>query len=485
MNKKLIITEEQYKNLKFFILESTFFDMAEKTIKKGDTITIDTNGKELNFNVISNFTGQIYMDNIDENSEYFGKRVFLTKLSFEDNKNLVMQVAKDDEQKNEEPRRGNTWPKMTLKNVEDINVIRNDELLDGTNYDPNKEKNDIRKTDFIKMLLSLNEGDAIVLKTNGKLEEVVLDFMHKSSGSILFELSESTEDALGNVNITGVEVSTNEDDIEVSENGLLTIKIITYETKGDNMEKNESKIQNIKEYHVIETEEDTEEEKSGEEGEEDNPEIEPENNLDIKKMQQYMQNDPEFKKAFLNYKGKLAPSVWASFANEFKKDSKSSNKGPKSSGLIKVKGILDSYESKKLERFGSNFKKRAKIRFIPLENISIPYKSKGGDVDFILEKGKIYEQENAVYYKGADDSELSKNEFNLKLANNSFEIILKEKSDTPNVYICDVVKLYKVKVKNEQDEEVIQTKKTPPQKDVYIRLINSDGYESDENQKKQ
>ena len=41
MNKKLVITEQQYKNLKFFLLESTFDEMAKKVIKKGDTIILN------------------------------------------------------------------------------------------------------------------------------------------------------------------------------------------------------------------------------------------------------------------------------------------------------------------------------------------------------------------------------------------------------------------------------------------------------------
>jgi len=489
MNKKLIITEEQYINLKFFILESTFFDMAEKTIKKGDTITIDTNGKELNFNVISNFSGQIYMDNIDEKSEYFGKRIFLTKMSFEDNKNLVIQVAKDDEQKNEEPLKGSTWSKMTLKNIEDISVNRNGKLLDNTSDEPNLEEpnldeNKKLKERFLEELVTLNEGESLVLKTNGKLEEVVLDFVSKSSGFIHFELSELTEDSLGNVNITGVDVSTNVDDIEVDEDGLLSIKIITYESKDGNMVKNESKIQNIKEFNIINTEVKKDTEKDGNE-----EETEPESNLDLKKLKQYIQNDPEFKKAFLNYKGKLSPTALASFTNELEKGlfgkKGTEGDGPEASGLALTHKILNSYEGKKLARFGNNFREERKIEFTPLEEVSIPYKAKGGEVNFVLEKGKVYDGDMAVYYRGVDDSKGSIGKYNLKLSNNSFELILKEKSDKPNVYICDVVKLYKAKVKNDNDEIEIKTLKTEPQKDVLIRLINSVGYKSEENQENQ
>ena len=486
MNKKLIITEQQYKNLKFFLLESTFDEMAKKVIKKGDTITITTQGKKFNFEVVDNNSGLILMDVSDKNSDYFGRRAFLSFTSFNDNK-LELNLASE-KQKEEQPPQVKTWAKWTLKDVDQIDVFRGGKMVDGTNFDPNGEENTKRKQRFIEAISTLGDGDRIIIETTGKLEEIYLDFIGKTSNTVQFELGEDTEDDLGNINISSIEISTDEKDIEVTKEGLLTIKITTYESKDGNMEKKESKIQNIRDF-VITNDDDVEsdEENKGEDGEEPvDPEKEPESSFDINKFKQFMQNDDEFKKAFLNYKGKLKPSAWASFANEFKKGSKSSSKddGPKSSGFIKLNNILDTYEKGKLSRFGDNFKKRAKIRFVPLEEVSIPYPAKGGEVTFTLRSDKVYGNEMAVYYKGIDDSDLSEKEFNLKLANNSFELILKEKTDTPNVYICDVIKLYQVKEENEKGEEVVKTEKTAPQKDVNIRFINSDGYDSDENLKK-
>ncbi len=191
----------------------------------------------------------------------------------------------------------------------------------------------------------------------------------------------------------------------------------------------------------------------------------------------------------MNYKGKLSPTKLASFTNELEKglfDKKGTDgDGPEASGLAITHKILNSYEGKKLARFGNNFRGERKIDFTPLEEVSIPYKSKGGEVNFVLERGKVYDGNMAVYYRGVDDSVDSKGKYNLKLSNNSFELILKEKSDKPNVYICDVIKLYKTKVKNDNNETEIKILKTEPQKDVLIRLINSVGYKSEENQETQ
>ena len=115
-----------------------------------------------------------------------------------------------------------------------------------------------------------------------------------------------------------------------------------------------------------------------------------------------------------------------------------------------------------------------------MDEVLIPYPTKDGGANFTLKQDKVYGGTMSVYYKGIDDSDLSSEGFNLKLANKSFEIILKEKTDTPNVYICDVVKLYPV----ENEDGEVEIEKTEPQEDVNIRLINSDGYKSDENLKK-
>jgi hypothetical protein len=165
MNKKLIITEQQYKAIKSYLLETRFDELANKVIKPNDIITIVMNGKEYNFKVFRNDIGRIYMDNIDKNSEYYEKRVFLTSNSFQDD-NLMINVAKDDKQKEESPLKGNTWPKTTLKGVEDIKVTRDGDVIDGTAYD---EKNKEKKNEFIKTLTSLNEGETLKLELDNNV----------------------------------------------------------------------------------------------------------------------------------------------------------------------------------------------------------------------------------------------------------------------------------------------------------------------------
>jgi hypothetical protein len=470
MNKKLIITEEQYRNLKLFLLESTFFDMVDKTIKDSDIITITTGGKKLNFIIVKNFNGQIYMDNIDKTSQYYKKRVFLNRLSFEGDK-LIIQVAKDDKQKNEEPPKGDTWQKMTLRNIDDISISRNGKIIDGTNYDSNSENVDRRKLDFLDLLTTLEEGESLKLELNDNSEVIILDFINKSSDLVRFGLSENTEGILDNVNIKSIDILTDINTIEIDNNNLITISVITYESKNGEIIKRNDKIKNIKEYTPIDTE---------------RKENEEEPSLDIEKMKQYIEKDTEFKKAMLNFKGKVSPSVFASIFNEFSKDSKSSdNKGPKSSGVIKAKEILnrtmDNYERKRLTRFGDKFKKSGKIDYYVLEKVRIPYNTEKGIVNFTLSPGILYDGKDSVRYIGIDDTKESKYESNIKLINNNIEIILKEKTEKPDTYICDIVKLYTETIKDEKGDNKTVIKRTPPAKDIEIKLKNSTGYTSDAN----
>ena len=463
MNKKLIITEEQYKNLKFFLLESTFFEMADTIIKKGDTITITTSGKKLNFNVVENFQGQLYMDNIDKDSEYFGKRIFLNKMSF-DNNNLEIQVAKDDEQKNEKPLKGNTWQKMTLKNVDEITVSRNGKSLDGTNYDVNAEKNKKQKNRFIESISTLNDGDAISLETDGKIKNIVLDFMSKSSGFVHFELSEETKDALGNPNITGVDISLNEKDIEVTKNGLLNVNIITYESKDGNMEKKESKIQNIAEFSVTNVEDKPKEE---EKPEEEKPE-DTEDDFDAKKVFDILANDTELRNAF--YK---RPSFWRSFTAELKGEK------PKTTGYTYVKNLLNNYmDDEATKKLGKNFLHQGKISFRPLEEVNIRWTENKKNRIMSLNSNNI----TTVNWKRSEPSESG--EYYTLLNNNEIDILVKEKGDKPNTYICDIFKKYKTTKLDDEGEKVTKIVRSEPAEDITVEFLKSPGYRLDKEENK-
>lgn len=569
MNKKLIITEEQYKNLKFFLLESTFDEMAKKVIKNGDTITITTQGKKFNFVVVDNTSGQILMDVSDKNSEYFGRRAFLTFNSFNDNL-LILNLASD-KQKEEQPPQVKTWAKWTLKDVEQIDVSRGGKVIDGTNYDAKKAEDSKRKSRFIEAISTLNDGDAISLETNGKIGGIVLNFMSKSSGFVHFELSEGTKDALGNPNITGVDISLDENHIEETQNGLLTVDIVTYETKDDTVDKSQSKIQNISDFTITNAEDEEEDSEDnsklksrfietvatlGEgdaldlkiDGKEEsiilnfmskssgfvhlelaeetkdalgNPnitgidisldenkvEVTKEGNInvdiityetkgaDVEKKNSKIQNikdvnvtnseddddgeelngqeiyniitgDTELRNAF--YK---RPSFWKSFVGQLKSEE------PETTGYVTLAGnianrYMDDAAEKKL---GKNFIKELDIKFRPLENILIRY---GDNGDYRLNTN---EEVKNMRYIGSKPSE---GEYGIFLSNSDIDIIVKEKTKNPNVYVCDVIKKYTETVKGDDGKEKTINKESKPAKDITIEFIDSRGYRVDKGIKK-
>lgn len=586
MNKKLIITEQQYKKLKFFLLESTFDEMAKKVIKNGDTISITTQGKKLNFVVVDNTNGQILMDVSDKNSDYFGRRAFLTFNSFNDNK-LELNLASE-KQKEENPPQFKTWAKWTLKDVEGINVSRDGKVIDGTNYDPNSEENKKRKSRFIEAIATLGEGDAISIETEGKIGTIILDYINKSNGFVNFELSEKTKNALGNANITGVDISLDESNIEVNENGLLSLSVVTYETQDGNVQKKESKIQNIKNVNVTNSEdsENSEESEDSEESEnegdgkrksrfiealatlgegdvvhlgiagknepiyldylnksngvvnfelsektknalgnpnitsldisldesnieetkegnlnvgvityetkdgnieknktkiqnirtvnisnakdseEEKPEEEEDNEpeLDAQKIYDIITGDTQLRNAF--YK---RPSFWKSFTAELKGEK------PKTTGYTVVQNLIDDYISGEGEkRLGKNFIKEKNIKFRPLDNILIRYVENGENKEYRLNKNQEITNMRYIGGKPTDGSK-----YNLELVNPDIDVIIKEKTQRENTYVCDVIKKYTEKVTDKNGKVKQITKYSEPAKDITIEFIDSLGYRVD------
>src|ERR1035437_1544488 len=81
MSMKVRLTESQYDKLKGFILEATFQEVLADSVQKGDVIRIGFKDKTRNFKVIDAMSGQIQMDNIDDNSDENVYRAFMSTTS--------------------------------------------------------------------------------------------------------------------------------------------------------------------------------------------------------------------------------------------------------------------------------------------------------------------------------------------------------------------------------------------------------------------
>ncbi len=482
MNKKLIITESQYEKLRFFILETSFDKLAKSVIKDSDIIKITANNEVLSFKVINSLSGQVYMENIDKGAEYFGKLVFISFTSFNNTK-LELRVA-NDKQKIEKPINPLNWAKLTLKNVEEINVYRNDNLIDSTSdtktQEPEEEKKDDIKqklsdeaidniNDLMRFMLdSLDDGKGLRLIMSDN-KELKLCCQSASNGIFVLEpIGKLPIELLSKFDsITIKIIPVDDEDVETdlltankklwstTDNGQ-TLDIIVEGRYGEKTEK--VKITGVSDLEIDQTCF-SEEDEQGEEDEQDK-------DYDAEKVLNLVLSDPDLKNAF--YK---QPTFWQAFKAQL------IGKKATGKGIIPTLDIIGKYMDKKItDKLGDGFKKKGSVSFIPLQNVLIPYTNKkGGRVYFELEKDVKYEGEFAVIVKNFSYEDIeSRNYQVLENSTKGFRIIVKEKTNTPNIFICDVEKLYSVKNKPKRAKE----------EDIEIRLMDSNGYKSEKQEKK-
>lgn len=469
MNRKIIITEEQYKNLKFRLMESSFDVMANKVIRNGDIITITSNGKEFKFKVIDNYGGQIYMDNVDD-----GTRLFLTKTSFQNN-NLEIHIAQNDEQKNQNPPKGNTWGKMVMKNVEKIDVSRDGKLIDGTDIDPkelerNENKGLEKVKEFIDTLLEIKPNEKLTLDVSDKIIELL--YNKQEGNKLFFTLSKDSKAEIDkDDNIEYVSIILDEKKIKIDDEGLINLKLIEIDKDGSTKE---SDIK-IDEWAIEAI--DAEDKKEPEEEEEKKPEEEkkkePEEDEDFDKdtFMKMLTGDTQLRMAY--YKN---PSKWQSFWGEL------TGKQQKGTGYTAIQDILRTYSDNKLKnKFGESFLEKGEIWFELIEDVELPYEEGGRMTYLPFNKGRVFRDSASVKKTGASFSD---GDYSLKLYNKryKFEIIVTDTTDVPNVFLCDMVKYYYTEKTPENPMGVLES--SEPVENVKIKFLPSPGYKPKKEEKK-
>jgi hypothetical protein len=354
-------------------------------------------------------------------------------------------------------------------NIEDIHVTRNGDVIDGVNFNE-KDKNNKnleKKNEFLKLLSELNDGETLNLETD-KIT-ISLVYLSKEGNNYAFKLSDETENKLNNKNIEKVEIPI--DKITVDEEGNVNIQLIEHtkveggEGYDDYVDEKVSKLKLIDSEIGQASSEDKEEE---EEKPEEDKEEEKEEDFDKDTFIKMLANDEQLKTAY--YKN---PSKWQSFIGEL------TGKKQRGTGYTAIQDILRTYADKKLnDKFGDSFLKKGDISFEVLENVDIPYNQNGKNEYFNLNKGSIYKDESSVKRMGMDDGEEDNFQYNLRLYNKKykFEIIVTDTTDEPNVYLCDVKKLFYADVDEETPKYTV--KRSEPVKDVKIKFLESPGYKS-------
>jgi hypothetical protein len=131
-------------------------------------------------------------------------------------------------------------------------------------------------------------------------------------------------------------------------------------------------------------------------------------------------------------------------------------------------------DDKTAERLGKNFLRKADIVFRPLEKIVIRYTENSKNQAFVLNANDEIEDMRYIRSQPSDGSN-----YNILLRNKDIDILVKEKSDRQNVYVCDIIKKYKETVNGKE-----VTKYSEPVKNISIEFIDSPGYRVDKEQKK-
>lgn len=457
MNKKLIITEEQYKIIKSFILETKITDLVKNVIKPNDVLKITMGGKVFEFKVINITQGQILMDNIDKNSDLSGYRLSFSENDFENGVLSNVHATNKDELKSQN---ANTWPKINFKQVDTIDVYRGDKLI-GTTKETDKK--DVVKNDFIETLNQLKQNDGFKIKSNDL--EMGLIVLENLNNLVRFEMSNDSKNKINNQNVKYIDIS--KDEIDVDEEGNVTITISQVD-EVDDKPVNRTYNLEINEWGITDADdiEPEEEENSEEENKEEKPEEE-ENDFDKEEFIKMLTGDEQLRTAY--YKN---PSVWKSFFGELKGEKQ------RGTGYAAIQDILRTYTNNKImDKFGDTFKQKGEISFEPMENIEVLYNEGDGNEYFTLNRGQVYKDESSVKRMGIDsNNESNEFEYDLRLANKkyNFEIIVKDITDETDIYKCDVKKLYYTDKTNENPKGVL--KRSEPIKDVKIKFLDSTGY---------
>ncbi len=490
-NKKIKITEAQYSRLLQLMTETPFDVMTKQNIQVGDVVNIKWNGKNNNLKVIDNNNGQIFMDNVDSND-----RLFMASTSLDGDDLDLRRIDKiKDKDKLNNP---TSWPRITLKDISDIKVFRDGKLVDSVDpVGPTAEKQQKKGDDASEANVSpdfmdeVNNDLAIIIEqlTEGKglnlmFNSGLVNFCCVDNTNSLFtlELNKGKNTTLPDLNkwdvfILPLQGDPDNDNLYVANKNIISTNDgITYNLKfkvkaGEN--NGEVIIKAISGVNVIpdcsSTEEDRPEDAEGEE----NPE---ETVLDAEKVLRMIMSDEKLQDVF--YK---QPTFWKRFKAELS-DRKANSKLNKNSKKALGSGILGStinmvskYGDKAVEqKVGKGFIKNNQATFMPLEPVVVKYRD-DKDVIHSYELPMVKDSIRVRRHELDDVTQvLQKTIPNSPL---SLRILVKNKTEKPNVKMCDV------QVGIVQNNKHFVDKGTTP--DVQIAFFESEGYNAQVEQEQQ
>lgn len=147
-----------------------------------------------------------------------------------------------------------------------------------------------------------------------------------------------------------------------------------------------------------------------------------------------------------------------------------SGKDATGTGIKPTLDLLKKYNTKKMdEKLGNSFKDNKVAIFEVLDDVLISY---GKNKQFRLDRGVQYNAKPRQAELGDDDNKVLREDPSGK-PRDSFEIIVLDKSNEENTYICKVNKIEKTQN---------QIKRYPAPSKIRIKFLKSDGYVPEEKQ---
>ena len=482
MIKKLRITESQYERLLASINETPFDKMIKSTAKAGDIISITWKGSMNKFEVVDNIGGQIVMDNIDKGSTNINYRYFLVFTSLNGDDLQLRRVHKINE-KDKLDGDKSEWKPVTVKDISNIQIFRDGKVIDTVDpVSPSAEKEQKKGVkpdteiddDLVKQIdddlgiimeqVSENKGLKLIFNQG----ELIFCCVNKTNYTFTFELNQASNKILPDLNswdtfILELKGDPNDETHDLYQMNKGVVSTIdngeTFNLKFNvsSGEKNQKII--IKGIKGVSPLPSCESDK--EEDEKDLEDKTPEElKYDAEKVYQMVLNDPSMKAAF--YK---QPTFWQAFVAELK------GKKPSATGIIPVLDIVGKYTSRKVnEKIGEGFQFKGEVIYRPLTPIQLNYKAKQGNVEsYSIGTDKTYKidirrfeinQVGKVLMTGFDNPD------NYKL-----RILVKDKTEKPNVKICDVEI-----VQEKANDKFIVKSIGDEGNNVKIEFLNSEGY---------
>lgn len=476
-NKKLKITESQYDRLLRLMTEAPYEQMVKQDIQVGDVIKIEWKNSVNNFKVIDVFSGQIIMDNIDKGSTNINNRYLIsyTSLNGDDLSLKKINKVKDADKLNDIK----NWELVNVNDITNFQIFRDGQLIDSVDdISPTPEKlqkkqKDVKninvKPDFMD---SVNNDLATIIENLGKEKGLNIHFksgyinfccFNSLNQEYILEINKDENNILPSINkwdkfILTLKGNPDNDNLFIINKDIVTTNDgVTYNLKFKVSEGVKNSVININGIEGISVLPDcnSSNEDMGDENSESDETDEEEILFNAEKSLEFILKNKDFQDAM--YK---QPTFWERFKADLQ------NKKANGTGMITIPRMVSKFTNKLVtDRVGKGFINNNQAMFVPNEPIVVKYR----DDNDVIHNYELPMREDQIRVRKHEIDDVTKVlQKKIPDSNLNLRILVKDKTDEPNVKLCDV------QVGILQNEKKFISKGET--KDVKIKFLDSEGY---------